>query len=265
MTSMIDPKSWVIIPKPLPSARLRVFCLPYAGGSSTVFRSWPELLQPDIEVAFIQLPGRGARFRETPFTHLVTAAQTLAPILEGFLDKPYMFFGHSLGALLSFELIRELRRLGQPDPAHLFVCARSAPQLPDERTPIHKLPDPLLVTEVQRRYGGIPQAILDDPEMLQLFLPILRADLQMLETYEYTPDLPFNCAVTACGGYQDLLISEAHLAAWEGLTLGGFSQHMFPGNHFFVQNTPAFMTFLADSLKKIAMGDLSNAAADSGE
>jgi medium-chain acyl-[acyl-carrier-protein] hydrolase len=89
--------------------------------------------------------------------------------------------------------------------------------------------------------------------------------LQMLETYEYTSDLPLNTDITACGGYQDLLISEAHLAAWEEHSLGQFSQHMFPGNHFFVQNTPAFMTFLADSLKKLAIGDLSNAAADPGE
>jgi medium-chain acyl-[acyl-carrier-protein] hydrolase len=265
MTIAIDPKSWVLIPKPLPSARFRIFCLPYAGGSSTVFRSWPEALQPDIEVAFIQLPGRGARFRETPFTDLAIAVQMLAQALQGFLDKPYMLFGHSLGALLSFELIRELRRLGQPEPFHLYVCARSAPQLPDERTPIHKLPDPFLVTQVQRRYGGIPQAILDDPEMLQLFLPILRADLQMLETYQYTSDLPFSCDITACGGYQDLLISEAHLAAWEEHTLGQFSQHMFPGNHFFVQNTPAFMKFLVASLATTPIGEIRNAAADPGE
>ncbi len=260
MTIVTDPKSWVLIPKPLPSARLRIFCLPYAGGSSTVFRSWPEVLQPDIEVAFIQLPGRGARFRETPLTNAGTAVQQLAEALQNFLDKPYMLFGHSLGALLSFELLRELRRLGQPEPAHLCVCARPAPHLPNERTPIHKLPDPLLVTEVQRRYGGIPQAILNDPEMLQLFLPILRADLEMLETYAYMPDPPFNCDITAYGGYQDLLVSKADLAAWETHTLGNFSQHMFPGNHFFVQNTPAFLQFLATALGTTTIGAIRNAA-----
>ncbi len=248
MTNFPNTNSWIVIPKRRTSPRLRVFCIPYAGGSSTVFRSWSEAFGLDVESAFIQLPGRGSRFRETPLTRIHAAVEMLSSAIEPFLDCPYVIFGHSLGALIGFELGRELRRHGQPDPQHLIVCARAAPQIPNQLSMVHHLSDELLVKEVQRRYGGIPQAILADAEMLQLFLPMLRADLEMLETYQYAPEPPLNYDITAYGGIQDRAVSNTQLAGWSEHTISHFAQQMLPGNHFFVQNTPTFLETLSSLL-----------------
>jgi medium-chain acyl-[acyl-carrier-protein] hydrolase len=242
---------WFLIPKPQASAHLRLFCLPYAGGSATVFRAWPDALGQDVETVLVQLPGRGPRYREAPLTRISAAAQQLGDAIQPLLDKPYVLLGHSLGALISFELIRLLRHRGQSLPLQFFVCARPAPHLANERMPVHALPNDSLVVEVQRRYGGIPPAILADKEMLELFLPILRADLEMLETYHYAPDAPFECGIMAYGGYQDLAVPQAQLAAWAEHTNGAFGQQMFPGNHFFVQNTPTFLKAFSTALAKV--------------
>jgi medium-chain acyl-[acyl-carrier-protein] hydrolase len=244
---------WILIPKPQPNARIRMFCLPYAGAGPTVFNGWPDALDSRIEVTFIQFPGRGARFRETPLRRLTTATQQLADAIEPFLDKPYMLFGHSLGALTGFELARELRRRGLRIPEHLFVCARSAPHILSDWMAIHCLPNDQLVKEVQARYGGIPQAILSDPELLELFLPILRADLEILETYEYTPEGPLDCDITAYGGYQDRAVRKEQIEAWSEHTTGHFAQQMFPGNHFFVQQTPAFFQSFTSRLANLGI------------
>lgn len=253
MTNQLPHNPWILIPKPQPNAHLRIFCLPYAGAGPTVFRAWPDALASNIEVAFVQFPGRGGRYRETPFTRLTTATENLTEAIGPYLDKPYVLFGHSLGALTSFELAREVRRRGLPGPSHLFVCARSAPHLPSEWRPIHHLPNDQMVTEVQARYGGIPQVILNDPELLELFLPILRADLEILETYEYTPEAPLNCDIIAYGGYQDWAVTEQQINAWEEHTTGNFVQEMFPGNHFFVHNTPAFFSGFASRLYNVGV------------
>jgi medium-chain acyl-[acyl-carrier-protein] hydrolase len=242
---------WILIPKHQPNARLRLFCLPYAGAGPTVFRTWPEALDSCIEVVFIQFPGRGARYRETPLTRLKLATEILAQVVQGCLDLPYALFGHSLGALTSFELAREMRRKELPGPVHLFMCARPPVHLSSEWTPIHHLPDEQLVEEVQYRYGGIPQVILEDVELLQLFLPVLRADLEMLETYEYIPEAPLSCDMTVYSGYQDRAVKESQLDTWEQHTTGNFSKEMFPGNHFFVQHTPAFFRAFASRLAKL--------------
>jgi medium-chain acyl-[acyl-carrier-protein] hydrolase len=248
---MNQPNPWIIVPKPQVNAGVRLFCLPYAGGSSTVFRTWPDALVSHAEVALIQMPGRGSRYRETPLNRLTEVVQLLADAMTDLLDCPYMLLGHSLGGLISFELIRELRRRGLPEPLHLFVCARPAPHLPNERTPVHNASDDILIQEVQRRYGGIPPAILADAEMLQLFLPTLRADLEVLETYRYVPEAPLNCDITVYGGYQDLAVTYTQLAAWSEHTVSRFSHQMFPGNHFFVQNTPAFLKTFSATLATV--------------
>jgi surfactin synthase thioesterase subunit len=253
MNNRSDSNRWVLIPKPLPDARLRLFCLPYAGGTPGAYRSWPDMLTPDIEVAFIQLPGHGPRYREALLTRISTARPLLADGLADYLDLPFALFGQSLGALLAFELARELRHRGQPGPVHLFVSARPAPQLPNDWSIIHMLADKLMIKEVQRRYGGIPQAIMADEEMLRLFLPILRADLELLETYEYRPQAPLDCDITAYGGYQDWAVTDAQLECWGEQTLGQFSQQMFPGDHFFVQNTTSFVRAFSSALASIGL------------
>lgn len=244
--------AWVICPKPNPQASLRLFCLPYAGGGSQIYRTWAHSLPASVEVCPIELPGRGTRIMETPFCQLEPLIETLASVLLPYLDKPFAFFGHSMGALLSFELIRRLRRNDNLLPLHLFVSGRHAPQIPDSNSPIHALPEPAFLEEL-RRYNGTPQAVLENAELMQLLLPILRADFAAIETYVYTSEPPLACPITAIGGLQDPEASCEELEAWHKQTSAAFSLQMFPGDHFFLHSAqPQLLQFLSQELDKLA-------------
>ncbi|WP_414514280.1 thioesterase II family protein [Nostoc sp. PCC 9305] len=226
--------SWIVRPKSKhQSPFLRLFCIPYAGGSASIFHRWSSQLPPDIEVCSIQLPGREKRLKEPPFTELLPLIQSLAPVLLPYLDIPFAIFGHSTGAIVSFELVRQLRRQKAPNPVHLFVSARRAPQLPSTESPIHQLPEAAFIEKL-RRYQGTPDAILKNPELMEIFLPTLRADLAINETYIYSSEPPVDCPISAFGGLQDMEVSRDDLAAWRYQTNSTFSLRMFPGNHFFL-------------------------------
>jgi medium-chain acyl-[acyl-carrier-protein] hydrolase len=227
--------TWFHCRRPSPNARLRLLCFPYAGGGVSVFRTWPELLPADLEVWAIQLPGRDGRMRE-PIPETVQAvAAAAADGLVPHLDTPFACFGHSMGALIAFEFARQLRRRGDPGPTHLFASARRAPQLPQRDAALHTLPDALFLEELRQRYNGIPAAILAEPELLKLFLPMLRADFKMIETYQYAAEAPLACPITALGGDQDGLATPEDLAAWRAQTHGAFNQMQLPGGHFYLQ------------------------------
>jgi medium-chain acyl-[acyl-carrier-protein] hydrolase len=231
-----QPNPWITCPKPKPQARLRLFCFPYAGGGASIFHPWSKLLPPEIELCSIQLPGRESRLKETLFTQLLPLVESLSEALQPYLDKPFAFFGHSLGTLICFETARYLRRTYSLEPVHLFVAGRRPPHLPDPEPILHTLPDLEFIQQVQRRYNGIPQIILQDRELMQVFLPTLRADFQLFEDYHYTEALPFNCPISAFGGWQDQRVTEKELAGWRDQTLRTFSLQMFPGGHFFLQS-----------------------------
>ncbi|MBD2434073.1 MULTISPECIES: thioesterase II family protein [Fischerella] len=230
-TSSLD--SWLIYPKPNPDAQIRLFCFPYAGGSANIFRRWSNYLPSIIEVCAIELPGRGMRIKLPPFTQLEPLVTELASVLKSKLDKPFAFFGHSMGALVSFELALLLRKQYDLNPSHLFVSAHRAPQLVDPKPPIHNLPEAEFIAEL-RRLNGTPQTLLENEEMMQFFLPILRADFAVLETYVYTQQAPLNCPITAFGGLEDQEVSYDEIQAWQEQTSASFSLHMFPGDHFFL-------------------------------
>jgi medium-chain acyl-[acyl-carrier-protein] hydrolase len=225
--------SWIVFRKPNPQARLRLFCFPYAGTGAALFRAWPDGLPADVEVCPIQFPGRGTRLTEAPFTHLSLLVQALVPVLGPLLNKPFAFFGHSLGALVGFELARELRRRFGVQPARLFVSAAHAPQIPARHRPIHALPD-LEFLEELRRLNGTPEELLEHAELMQIMLPILRADFAVYETYAYSPEPPLTCCVSGLGGLQDRRVSRADLDGWREQTEASFSLRMFPGTHFFL-------------------------------
>lgn len=210
-----------------------LFCFPHAGGSAAVFRSWPKALTA-VDVRAVQLPGRGGRLGDRPFARVrelaVAACDGLAAHLD---DEPFALFGHSFGALVAFELARELRRRGGPAPVHLFVSARRGPRLPDPAPPMHGLPDARLLAEVRTRYGGIPEAVLQEPELLALLLPALRADLEALETYHYEPEAPLAVPISAFGAFDDPWATLEELEAWRDETLATFTVTRFPGGHFY--------------------------------
>jgi medium-chain acyl-[acyl-carrier-protein] hydrolase len=162
--------------------------------------------------------------------------QLLEQAFRPLLDRPFAFFGHSLGALISFELARQLRP--RYHPSHLFVSGRHAPQLPDPRPPIHQLPDATFVEMLQHRYQGIPKVVLQHAELMELLLPALRADLTIVETYTYTAGQPLDCPISAFGGFQDRNATRSQLAAWGEQTCCSFSLDMFPGDHFFLNDAP---------------------------
>ena len=245
--SVLD--SWIIRRKPNPQARLRLFCFPYAGGGVSIFRGWPDGLPADVEVCPVQLPGRGTRLMEPPFTRLAPLIQALAQALSPLLDKPFAFFGHSLGALISFELARQLRRQYGVQPARLFISADRAPQIANRDPLTHSLPEGEFMREL-RRLKGTPRELLEDQEVIQIMLPILRADFAVYETYGYSTEPALNCPISAFGGLQDQRVSRGDLEAWRDQTSDSFSLRMFPGDHFFLHSTqPVLLRVLCQELR----------------
>jgi medium-chain acyl-[acyl-carrier-protein] hydrolase len=249
MTTAAAFDSWIACRKPNPHARLRLFCFPYAGTGASIFRTWPDGLPEDVEVCPVELLGRGTRLMETPFTQLAPLVQALAQALTPLLDKPFAFFGHSLGALVAFELARQLRRQSGVQPVHLFVSADRAPQIPHRDRPLHALPEGEFLLEL-RRLNGIPRKVLEEVELMQIMLPVLRADFAVYESYVYSTEPPLNCPISAFGGLQDYRVSRDDLEAWRDQTSVSFSLRMFPGDHFFWQTTqPLLLQVLSQELR----------------
>lgn len=228
--------AWINLPKPNALARVRLFCFPHAGGGVFEYRTWAASLPAEVEIGAVQLPGRETRLRETPITQVRALCAILVEAMKPYLDKPFAFFGHSLGAFIAFELIRELRRAALPLPSKLFVSGARAPQLPSLEPPVYHLPDNELIQEVNQRYGGIPAEVLQSAEMLEMMLPMLRADFAMHDTYVYNDDLPLDCPILCFGGQQDASTPVTHLDAWRTQTRNTFARQMFWGDHFFIRS-----------------------------
>jgi myxalamid-type polyketide synthase MxaE and MxaD len=229
--------SWITYPHPNPQARMRLFCFPYAGGGASIFRNWVDAMPREIELCPIQLPGREERLQEEPFTDLSSLVEALLPLLHPHLDTPFAFFGHSMGAMIGYEVARQLQTQHDLAPAHLFISSRSAPQLVDTEAPLRVLPAAAFMDELQRLYGAVPDVIRQNPDLQDVFLPILRADVTLLETHTYTPGEPLNCPISVFGGEQDQSVTRGALAAWRDHTRSAFTQHMFPGDHFYINHT----------------------------
>ena len=232
-------------------AALRLFCCPYAGSASDIFRSWSGILPPSIHVCPIQLPGRGGRLLEPPFRNLLLLVQTLTRELSSYLQKPFALFGHSMGAAISFELARQLRNEYGVEPMHLFVAGFRAPQLPRQEKPSFDLPQAEFLQKLHS-LGGSAKEMLDHPKFIQLLLPAVRADFEMIQTYTYSPQPPLNCRITALGGSEDHVVKAEELMAWREQTTGTFRLRTFPGNHFFLQTAQhPLLAILADELSQV--------------
>lgn len=236
MNPSIQDNPWFAYVLPRPQARLRLFCFPHAGGGASLFRGWQSGLPAAVEVLPVQPPGREARMLEKPFMDLGTLVSAVISTIRPYLGPRFAFFGHSMGARVAFEVARSLRRQGGPQPVGLFVSGDAAPHLPSSSAPIHALPKDEFIQEL-RRLNGTPGAILDSPELSELLLPLLRADLTLVESYVYEPDAPLDCPISAFGGLQDPEAERSGLEAWRQQTRSSFSLHMFPGDHFFVINS----------------------------
>jgi medium-chain acyl-[acyl-carrier-protein] hydrolase len=226
--------AWVTCPSPNPAARLRLFCLPFAGGGASIFRTWGRELSQSVEVCPIQLPGRENRLREPPYTDIRTLAERLADQILPYAQKPFALFGHSMGALLAFELARTLRRQENSMPTALFLSAHRAPHLPLHRKKLHGLPDAEFIQGV-RSLGGTPQEVFDHQELVKVMLPALRADFTLCDGYSFVPEAPLDCPMVLYAGRQDTEVSPQEVEAWNQHTTQTARLRIFPGGHFFLR------------------------------
>ena len=251
---MSQPGSWVTVAVPRPHARVRLLCFPHAGGSSVAYHGWSVAMPPHIEVCAVELPGRGTRFREPLRTEMRELASEAQQGLQPWMNAPFALFGHSLGASLCYELARRLERDGGPRPLRLFVSGRRAPHRPRPGPIIHRLPDDQFVEEL-RQLQGTPDGVLENPELMELFLPILRADFQLGETYSLAAPEPLDCPLSAYGGVQDTEVSHDELQEWRRYTNADFQLRPFPGNHFFVNSCQDMVVAAIVDDLAAAMGD----------
>jgi medium-chain acyl-[acyl-carrier-protein] hydrolase len=217
---------------------MRLICLPYAGAAASIYRQWPAGFDPDVEVLGVQLPGRATRIWEPALTSLPVLVDRLAASLEPWIDRPYALFGHSMGALIAYELARALEARALPGPSHLFVSGQSAPHRPNREPSLHGLPDDELLAALRTLTARSDDA-MDNAELMRLLLPTLRADCTLCAAYEWTAAAPLTCMLTAFGGRDDRSVTRADLGAWRRHTTGPFDLRIFPGDHFFVHSARA--------------------------
>ncbi|WP_369212145.1 thioesterase II family protein [Streptomyces flavofungini] len=214
---------------------LRLFCFPYAGGGASVFHDWGGELPEGVDLWAAQLPGRESRVAEAPVRRMDALVDALHEAIAPRLDMPYAFFGHSMGALVAFELTRRLRAAGRRLPERLLLGAFRAPQLPNPHIRIHHLPDEVLKTVLRKE--GTPQQVLDNDELMRALLPTLRADLEVCDTYRHRAEPPLRMPVTLFGGHQDVRVSRGDLDRWRAQADGEFRLVMLPGSHFFLHSS----------------------------
>lgn len=232
---------WLLTHSRAASPTAQLVCLPYAGGNSAVYRPWAQGLAPGVELLCADYPGHGRRFSEPLPRSMADLLPGLADEVAGARNAPLYLFGHSMGGLVAFELAKELTRRGTP-PAALFVSAVHPPQW-NPRGNIHELDDEALLERLVL-LGGIPAEVLADQQLIEVVLPVLRADVRVRETYTPLPGPALPCPVTALAGTGDRAVGAAEMAGWAQCTDGGFDQAEFPGGHFFLTDSAALLGLL---------------------
>ncbi len=232
-----------------PQARVRLVCLPYAGGGANIYRPWRASLPPTVELCLAQLPGREVRFKEPALTQVAPIVDAVTEALRALAPLPLVIFGHSMGALLAFELTRRLERDGGFELAHLCVSGRAAPHVRD-REPMHALPEAEFLSAV-RRLNGTPEEVFASAELMKLVTPILRSDFAVDETHHVEPGAEVRCPLLAIGGTRDGLVPAGGLEAWQQYTRGAFQAAWCEGDHFFLNhNRAALLAHLAPVLSR---------------
>ena len=232
-----------------PSASLTLICFPHAGGHASQFKRWTVELPAGVEVRGFQMAGRGDRLREPPYTDLRTLVEDTVQDIAKSVHRPFAIFGHSLGAIVGFEVARLLRTRGLTSPVHLFVAGRRAPQLPLTDPPTYNQSDEELICAL-RELNGTPAEVLADRELLRVLLPSLRADFSLAQTYNYVHDFPLRCPISVFGGSDDEESLENRLDEWRVQTTAQFRRYLIEGDHFFVHtNGRPLLRLIASELR----------------
>ncbi|MFO0762832.1 MAG: thioesterase domain-containing protein [Byssovorax sp.] len=225
-------KGWIVRQKPAPRAPVRLFCFPCGGVGASPYRDWPTDLGPSIDVCALHPPGREQRRSEPSIADFAPYLDAVTEAVRPLLDRPFALFGHSVGALVAFELARRLRAEGLPAPIHLFASGRHAPQwIIEERA--QDLSDPDFIA-LLRTLNGLPIAVLDNPELMDVMLPLLRTDCVLHESHVYRDEPKLDVPITALAGEDDPAVTDAQLAAWGAQTTRDFSVVRLPGDHFYL-------------------------------
>ena len=245
---------WLRCFAPRAQPALRLFAFHHGGGSATFIKGWDKELPASIEVVGVQLPGRAERFRDPHVTDVDSLIHEIAQAMQHYQNAPFAFFGHSLGAMLSFELTRYLVDFHRVQPVHLFVSGRHAPQLRGIVPPLHHLPDDAFIEQVGA-FGGLQSEVLEHKELLEMILPGLRADFKLSASYRYQPAPPLPCPITAMGGMQDATVPLEKIQGWRDQTSNAFDVKTFDGGHFYLEgNRGEMLDFLAKTCTRAIRG-----------
>lgn len=237
-SALTDAKRWF---QPITSGnhRASLLCFPYAGSGAALFGSWRPRMFEGVELIAAKLPGREGRLETPPHDNLDRLVELLAESVEHsrYGRSPLFLLGCSVGALIAFELARSLQHRGV-SVDYLIVAASRAPQSVRTRERLHQLPDEKFIRKIQKRYAAIPPQVLANEESKRLLLPMLRADVKMLETYSYSVGPKLECPILAMGGTDDQMVTVGDLFGWRNQT-HSFRQRMFPGDHYFIRQSNA--------------------------
>lgn len=219
------------------NTKAKLICFPFAGGSVSAFRKWKNEISKFVELCLVQLPGRENRINEEPIRRLSTLVIQLADELEPIIkdNNEYFFFGHSMGALISYELTREIQKRGWQMPKKLFISGKNAPHIKrsSKNSPVYNLPKDEFIDKI-RGMNGTPEEVLQNTEIMEVYLPILRADFEIVDTFEYKKGYILDCPIVAFCGMDDPLTKPSDVELWRELTNGDFTTHYFLGDHFFI-------------------------------
>ncbi len=243
---------WFRVLTPRPQAKKCLVIIPHAGGGPAFYRDWAKQMPNDVEVVAVQLPGREARWKEKPFTRMEPLIASLVKELRPLWDRKVTLFGHSLGALIAYELARHMR------VDRLIVAGARAPQMPRMNASLHDLNDTALRLEL-KRLGGTPAEVLDNEELFGLFLPAMRADLEVLETYSREQEPPLHVPMQVLGGFADERVPLRDLGRWRDVNGGPTQITGMAGGHFFLDSRSIMSDFFAND--ELFMVDLNRDAA----
>jgi medium-chain acyl-[acyl-carrier-protein] hydrolase len=257
--SVTTPKSpWFRSFNAGPTQRVAMVVFPYAGGGAAPFHSWLPYLPPWVALHLVLLPGREDRFFETPLSRGVEIVEKVSEAIGSTLEGPFLLFGHSMGSMLAFEVARQLRRIDSRGPSALIVSGRCAPQLISRTPRLAHLPGADLLRHVIQLYGGVPPEVLNDSELVEMMARVLKADLHVIETYQYADEEALPCPIAAYGGQTDPWVTQTELYAWHEQTRSVFTAAQYDGGHFYLRAAESerwLLEGVRQICEKVAAGD----------